>query len=185
MKHQNIWRDYTQRCLSQGFTLIELLVVVLIIGILAAVAVPQYQKAVEKARLNSAVATIANFQEAIDLWLLENGGFPNTVIQFAGRFDDANTSDLPIDVLSGLTCTTLTSSIACLDSNGYQYRANCQSRSCMIWATIYKGGRWWTLDAWKGKESDGWEKTYTDSTESSLSTSLLAGLESQGWRNAC
>ena len=65
MKNQNLSR--------LGFTLIELLVVVLIIGILAAVAVPQYQKAVMKARLTEIKTFIANVEKAMDLYILENG----------------------------------------------------------------------------------------------------------------
>ena len=60
-------------CSKAAFTLIELLVVVLIIGILAAVAVPQYQVAVEKSRLAEGLQNLAYIKKMIDIKALECG----------------------------------------------------------------------------------------------------------------
>ena len=58
-----------------GFTLIELLVVVLIIGILSAVALPQYTKAVEKSRAASAWTILNGMRTAAETYSLANSSF--------------------------------------------------------------------------------------------------------------
>lgn len=78
------------RCV--GFTLIELLVVVLIIGILSAIALPQYQKAVFKSRLAEAAIIIKSMRDACDVLALNLG---------QGRCSnrgEGDLSDLDIDI---------------------------------------------------------------------------------------
>ena len=61
------------KCYTGGFTLIELLVVVLIIGILAAIAFPQYQKAVFKTKFMSVLPIVKAVKEAEELYYMANG----------------------------------------------------------------------------------------------------------------
>ena len=74
-----------------GFTLIELLVVVLIIGVLAAIAVPQYQVAVMKSRVAQVLPFLAGIKTAQDAYYMANG-------KYSDRWDE-----LDVTVPAGAT----------------------------------------------------------------------------------
>ena len=77
------------RTAREGFTLMELLVVVLIIGILAGVALPQYETAVLKSKMNSIVPLVRAIKNANEVYYMANGKYTD------------NLNDLDISIPAG------------------------------------------------------------------------------------
>ncbi len=78
---------------NQAFTLIEILVVVLIIGILAAIAVPQYQLAVGKSKLATIKDKTRAIAEAEELYYLQNGTYTDNPTELDVDFPGVRKSD--------------------------------------------------------------------------------------------
>ena len=67
---------------NKGFTLIELMVVVAVIGVLAALLVPQVSKLVDKARVAKTASELISIRNAMDMYLADVGSYPPAVQDF-------------------------------------------------------------------------------------------------------
>ncbi len=77
---------------TRAFTLIELLVVVLIIGILAAIAVPQYQKAVMQSRATQLLTATKQLWDAQEAYFLQHGKYTTKIDDLDISFPNATGS---------------------------------------------------------------------------------------------
>ncbi|WP_374245654.1 prepilin-type N-terminal cleavage/methylation domain-containing protein [Zoogloea sp.] len=83
-----------------GFTLIELMIVVAIIGILAAIAVPQYQQFQRKAKFSDVVSQTAAYKSAVELCIQNNNG-KLTGCDTGAKDNDGGTWSIPDAIAAG------------------------------------------------------------------------------------
>ncbi|MHC4845917.1 MAG: type II secretion system protein, partial [Planctomycetota bacterium] len=84
---------------SAGFTLVELLIVVIILGVLAAVVIPQFQNTTEQAKESSLAASLSTIRQAISLYRVQHnevypgqGGWAEFVTQLTNGTQEDGTA---------------------------------------------------------------------------------------------
>ena len=151
-----------------------MLVVVLIIGVLAGIALPQYTKTVEKTRLAEALLTASSLQKAIDVYILTNG-LPGYKGEIRFLSDNPDVS-LDLDIMQNLTCDKDECS-----SENFVYFSRCYETSCSIEVRRVPRDTKYTLWFYYSP-TDGWGKDCEYINDDKFEY-ICKYLESQGFNN--
>lgn len=91
------------KAVNKGFTLIELMIVVAVIGVLAAIAIPQYQNYVAKGELGAALSAVSSLKTNVEDEVVNNGTFPTANETQAGTYGVIQPSNGKITLAGGST----------------------------------------------------------------------------------
>ena len=123
--------------LNEGFTLIELVIIMVILGILAAVAVPRLGSTIDSSQEAAEEAVIGSFRSAVELFAMER------LAEDGNKYYPAD----PFDALDDKTENTLKN----MDNNGYNYWGYYMNQ-----ITHYRndgGSRYWSYNSSTGEIS--------------------------------
>ena len=68
-----------RRLKNSGFTLVEIMIVVVVIGLLAAMAIPSFKKTRETSQLNICLSNLRTYQGELDLYIFSEGSYPSNL----------------------------------------------------------------------------------------------------------
>ena len=138
---------------TRGFTLIELMITVAIVGIIAAIAYPNYIGSVRKSKRVEAQGALLSFANAMEMWRIRNSnsylgaaasvpGSPtifSTVVPISGG---ATTYTLTINSVTATTYTLMATATGSQTADGNLSLTNAGVKTCSVTSACLNGSSW-------------------------------------------